>query len=206
MLRLGSARAYPPGESLLRYGDRDNHVVLLLDGVVKVVVDSAVGKEAVLAVRVGGDLVGELAAIDGGARSATVIACGHVRTRVVGRVEFDAFLRRSPDTAHEISRMITERLRWSDRRRVDFVARSAAGRLAKVLLEIADGYGRVVDDGCELDVSLTQVELGSLAGLAKRTVEKHMADLQAAKLIEARYRHIRLLDVVGLREVAGLST
>jgi CRP/FNR family transcriptional regulator, cyclic AMP receptor protein len=205
LLRLGYPRQYGPGESVLRYGDRDDHVVLLLDSVVKVVVNSSEGVDALLAVRVGGDLVGELAAIDGSARSANVIACGAVHTRVISRAEFDAFLRRSPDTAYAVTRMISERLRWSDRRRVDFVARSALARLAHVLLEIADSYGRESAGRRELTVPLTQAELGSLAGMARRTVEKQVSELQAAGLIEVRYRNITLLDMNGLRSVAGLA-
>ncbi len=204
LLRLGHPRTYSAGEYLLRHGDGDNHALLLLRGVVKVVASSENGADALLAVRVGGDLVGELAAIDGGVRSASVIACGDVRTRWLSRDEFNSFFGKTSESVREVTRMIGERLRWSDRRRVDFVARPAASRLARVLLEIGDSYGRVVGDRCTIGVSLTQVELGSLAGLAKRTVEKHLADLQSEKLIEVGYRFITLVDLPALRDVAGI--
>lgn len=167
-------------------------------------VHSPVGAEILLAVRVGGDLVGEMAVLDGSRRSANVVACGDVDARIVRQAEINQFLARTPQAAYEVSRMISGRLRWSDRRRVDFVARSPLGRLAHVLAEIAETYGRRAGDRWELDIPLTQAELGSLAGMARRTVEKQFAELVAAGVVESSYRGYTVHNMVGLRSVANL--
>jgi CRP/FNR family cyclic AMP-dependent transcriptional regulator len=204
LLALGHERRFPAKSNLLQFGDPGDHAILLLTGVVKVLVHSPVGAEVLLAVRVGGDLVGEMAVLDGSRRSANVVSCGEVDARIVRQAEMNQFLARTPEVAYEVSRMISGRLRWSDRRRVDFVARSPLGRLAHVLAEIAETYGRRLGDRWELDIPLTQAELGSLAGMARRTVEKRFAELVAAGVVESSYRGYTVLDMVGLRRVADL--
>ncbi|MDT7787576.1 MAG: hypothetical protein QOF58_5995, partial [Pseudonocardiales bacterium] len=190
--------------NLLRFGDPGDHAILLLSGVVKVLVNSPVGAEVLLAVRIGGDLVGEMAVLDGSNRSANVVACGEVWARVIRRAEINLFLEKTPQAAYEVSRTISGRLRWSDRRRVDFVARSPLGRLAHVLAEMAETYGRRLDGRWELDIPLTQAELGSLAGMARRTVEKRFAELVAAGVVESSYRGYTVLDMDALQRVADL--
>jgi CRP/FNR family transcriptional regulator, cyclic AMP receptor protein len=78
---LGAQARYPAGRVLMREAEETTFVLLLLDGVVKATGRAAGEREALLAVRMGGDLIGELAAVDGRPRSATVTTCGPVTAR-----------------------------------------------------------------------------------------------------------------------------
>src|SRR5215467_8014176 len=71
---LGRKRTYDTGERLITEGDSDTHVIVLVDGRVKVTCSEEDGTEVLLAIRGAGDVVGERAAIDQDARSATVTA------------------------------------------------------------------------------------------------------------------------------------
>jgi CRP/FNR family transcriptional regulator, cyclic AMP receptor protein len=204
LLALGVEKTFPAKSLLIRAGDHGDYVVLLLDSVAKIVVHSENGLDILLGVRVGGDLVGELAVIAGTTRSADVVACGALRARVINRTDFDTFLQRTPGAAYEVSSMLGERLRWADRRRVDFVARNAVARLANVIVEIAETYGASTDGRWELGVPLTQAELGTLAGMAQRTAEKHLMELSRAGVVELRYREITVVDMAELRRHADL--
>lgn len=104
LLGLGAKQQYAdPGRVLLREGERTSSVYLLLANVVKVT-GATDGGEALLAIRVGGDLVGELAALDDRPRLATVTTAGTVLARVIGQGEFISFLTRNPDVALAITR------------------------------------------------------------------------------------------------------
>jgi CRP-like cAMP-binding protein len=72
LLEPGTMREYPADRRLISQGDTSTFAVVLLDGVVKVTGVSSAGREALLAIRAGGDIVGELAAIDGRPRSCTI--------------------------------------------------------------------------------------------------------------------------------------
>jgi CRP/FNR family transcriptional regulator, cyclic AMP receptor protein len=65
------------GQTLISEGEQADDIFLLLDASVKVSAQLDAGGRALLAIRIGGDVVGEIAAMDGGTRSATVSACGH---------------------------------------------------------------------------------------------------------------------------------
>ncbi|MEV6398547.1 Crp/Fnr family transcriptional regulator [Streptomyces sp. NPDC051907] len=168
--------AYPAHRQLLQQGDESRHVLLLTQGVVKVVASSESGYEMLLAVRIGGDLVGEMAAFEERPRSGTVIACSDVTARIIQMSTLETFLTDHPDAMKAMMRMLSARLRWANRRRIDFRAYDALTRLARLLAELSQVYGIPVPGSggkrTVLGVMLTQPELASLAGLALGTAEK----------------------------------
>ncbi|XIG75923.1 Crp/Fnr family transcriptional regulator [Streptomyces sp. SGAir0957] len=206
LLSQGTLINYPAHRTLLQQGEESRHVLLLTSGVVKVVASAESGYDMLLAVRIGGDLVGEMAAFEDRPRSGTVIACGDVTARIIQMRTLEAFLARHPDATLAILRMICARLRWANRRRVDFQAYDFLTRLARVLAELCQAYAQPAPDAhatrCDLGVTLTQKELASLAGLKLNTAEKNLAALTAQGLVERHYRNITICDVPKLFEFA----
>ncbi|MFP8944344.1 Crp/Fnr family transcriptional regulator [Streptomyces fenghuangensis] len=206
ILRQGTPMTYPPNRVLLQQGDESRHVLLITSGVVKVVASSESGYDMLLAVRVAGDLVGEMAAFEERPRSGTVVACGDVTARIIQVRSLEAFLSRHPDAMRAVLHMLCARLRWANRRRIDFQAYDALTRLARVLAELCQAYAQPAPDGdgrrCDLGVTLTQKELASLAGLKLNTAEKKLAALTAQGLVERSYRNITICDVPKLLEFA----
>ncbi|URN12753.1 Crp/Fnr family transcriptional regulator [Streptomyces radiopugnans] len=133
----------------------------------KVVASSESGYDMLLAVRVAGDLVGEMAAFEERPRSGTVVACGDVTARILQVRALEDFLSRHPDAMRAVLHMLCARLRWANRRRIDFQAYDSLTRLARVLAELCQAYAQPAPDGdgkrCDLGVTLTQRELASLA-------------------------------------------
>ncbi|WP_282791101.1 Crp/Fnr family transcriptional regulator [Streptomyces sp. CC224B] len=206
LLHQGTPMTYPPNRALLQQGDESRHVLLLTGGVVKVVASAECGYEMLLAVRIAGDLVGEMAAFEERPRSGTVIACGDVTARIIQMRTLETFLSRHPDAMRAILHMLCARLRWANRRRIDFQAYDSLTRLARVLAELCQAYAQPAPDGdgrrCDLGVTLTQRELASLAGLKLNTAEKKLAELTAQGLVERSYRNITICDVPKLFEFA----
>lgn len=207
LLQLGTRCRYVPEEVLIREGDRSNHVVLLRSGFVKVTSRLENGHEALLAIRVGGDIVGEMAAMDEGAtRSATVTACGEIAASIVREADLRVFLDSHPEAARAVNRIVVRRLRWANQRRVEFGAYSVKVRLARVLAELAASYGHPVPRGLVISVDLTQPELAALTGSAEVTIHKALAELRQAGLITTGYRRTTVLDLARLRETARLES
>lgn len=197
-MSLGTPMVYPAHRQLLQQGDESRHVLLLTRGVAKVVASSESGYEMLLAIRVAGDLVGEMAAFEDQPRSGTVIACSEVTARIIQFNALEGFLARHPDAMRAMLAMLCARLRWANRRRIDFRAYDSLTRLARVLAELSQAYGHQVPDGSAsqqvLDVTLNQAELASLAGLALPTTEKALASLSKLGLVERSYRKITVCD------------
>jgi CRP-like cAMP-binding protein len=205
LFSLGTLRQFGPGELLLIEGDRSDFVVLLLDGFVKITSTTPDGREALLAIRMAGDLVGELAALDGRPRLATASAGGAVLARVISARDFADCLHRHPPIAAGVNRVVTAKLRMSTQRRVDFGGREAKVRLARVLMEIYGGSsGGAATDG-RLGVILTQSELAGLIGASEPTVHKALRALREDGVIDTGYRQLVIRDVDALRAVAGTT-
>lgn len=205
LLRLGTARQYAGGSVLLREGERSTHVLLFLTAVAKVTANLENGQMALLGIRVSGDIVGEMAAIDGGPRSATMTTCGETELRIIHRAEFVAFLRSCPEANIAVSGMISRRLRWANRRRMDFKGYPPRIRLARVLVELAEAYGHTDLDGVILLADLTQNELGAFVGADTDTIGKALRRLRDDdKVIRTRYRKITICDLHALKTLAHM--
>jgi CRP/FNR family cyclic AMP-dependent transcriptional regulator len=133
LLRLGVRRSAGASQVILREGAREDHIIILINALTKVAVEMGDGRHALLDVRISGDVVGEISALNGTPRSATVTTCRPSVLQIVRRADFRAFLRNHPQAALEMAGIVADRLRWANRRRVDFAAYPVRVRLARVL-------------------------------------------------------------------------
>ncbi|QLQ36240.1 Crp/Fnr family transcriptional regulator [Micromonospora robiginosa] len=205
LLAVGIRRSVKESQVVLREGALESHVVLLDDALAKVTVEMADGRQALLAIRMSGDIVGEISALNGTPRTATVTACRASIVRIIHRNAFRAFLRSNPDAATEVAGIVADRLRWANRRRVDFASYPVKVRLARVLWEIATAYGRRSREGLVVDVGLTQSELATLCGAAEISLQKALGTMREAGILATGYREIVILNSQGLRAVADLD-
>jgi len=199
---LGGVRRYPAGAALFHERDAGDAVLLLLAGRVKLSSLTGAGREAVLAIREPGDLIGEMAAIDDGPRSATALALEPVEVLSVAAPAFVAFLERTPGVAVTMLRTLSRRLRDADRKRVEFLAQDTVGRVCSRLVELADRFGVPEDDGVHVDVAITQDELAGWTGSSREAAIRALHALRELGWIETRRRGVTLLDVEMLRRRA----
>ena len=115
LTQRGRQRRWPAGASLFLEGESCSTVVIVVSGRVKVFSLTEQGEEIVLAVRGPGALLGELSAVDGAPRGASVAALEPVVALVVPIKAFIDFLRQHGQAAIVLLQMVTARLRDSDR-------------------------------------------------------------------------------------------
>jgi CRP/FNR family transcriptional regulator/CRP/FNR family cyclic AMP-dependent transcriptional regulator len=165
-------RRYRRGEVVFHQGDPGDTLHVILQGRVKVVLDTEDGAEAVLFVFGPGDLFGEVALLDGGARSATVTALEPLQTATLRRSAFLALLRRDPAALEAVLVALARTIRRTTDELADLVGLDIDDRLAKKLLELARTHGHPVDGGIQIDLRLTQEELGAMVDTTRATVNK----------------------------------
>lgn len=204
LLRLGTSCRYVADETVIEEGDLSSHVVLIRSGFAKVTARRDNSDEALLAIRVGGDVVGEMAAMDHAPRSATVTACGEITASVVQSSDLQGFLQDHPDAAMTLAGIVAQRLRWANQRRIEFGGYPAKVRLARVLAELAASYGHPVLRGLVIGVTLTQPELAALTGSREVTIYKALRELRQEGLLTTGYRRITVLNLQRLRKIAQL--
>ncbi|MFG2721831.1 Crp/Fnr family transcriptional regulator [Streptomyces sp. NPDC048416] len=202
LLTLGVRARYEADRILMREDDHTDFVLILLDGVVKATGRTQDGRDALLAVRMGGDLVGEFAAVDSAPRSATVTTCGPVVARMATRAAFLDCMRRDQRIADAVSRSIVAKLRLANAHRINFTGCDVATRLARVLHHLAMTYGERAGAGAVIHWPITQPELATLAGAAEPSVHKVLRRLRAAGAVSTGYRTVRVDDLSLLHAIA----
>ena len=169
---VGAARTFSAGTHLLRERDRTTFVILLLSGWCVVATDTNRGSRLILALRGPGEIVGDLAAVDRGPRSATVTALGPVEGAVIPGERFRGFLAAKPNAAAVAMQQLASRLRSSDEERRSLVAASVLQRTAARLTELAVRAGTPVADGVLIDLPLPQHDLAAYVGSTREAVAK----------------------------------
>ncbi|MFC4506243.1 MULTISPECIES: Crp/Fnr family transcriptional regulator [Streptomyces] len=210
--RLGARRRYAVADVLIHEGDHTQELVVLHKGLVKVTARLDDGRVSLMDIRIAGDVVGEVAAMGVGPRSATVTACGDVVAAVVPRPELEAFLRAHPEMSLSLIEMVCGRLRRSDRLRLELRGYPVPVRLARVIVELAESYGqpRQMLKGLDwnrlrIDVNLSQSEFAALTASTTHTVHKALAQLRKDKIITTGCRQTSIEDMARLRKAARLA-
>ena len=108
---LGVEAQLEQGTLLWKEGDPGDHVVLLLDGLVEITHDTPEGEVVALRTLEAGSIMGEIAALDGRPRSATVKASSPCRIVRVPAADFRSLLHRRPDMLEELFLTQVERVR-----------------------------------------------------------------------------------------------
>jgi CRP-like cAMP-binding protein len=204
----GRFARFSPQETLIRQYTDQRSVFLLISGCVKVTADlEAADTRALLAIRVGGDVLGELSAMDGQRRSATVQVCGRepAIACVIDGPEFFRVLTKYPDALLTLTAAVGVKLRAATRRRVDFLNCTAPVRMARALVELADDHGQRVPEGIMIGVNLKQIELGTLIGVHEAAAQRALRRLRQAGLVETSHRRPIIRDIERLRAVAQLD-
>ncbi|WP_328612533.1 Crp/Fnr family transcriptional regulator [Amycolatopsis sp. NBC_00355] len=202
-LELGTAVTYGARQKIIRQGEESHHVLVLVDGIVKVFVETEFGSPVLLGLRGRGDLLGEMSVLEGRPRSANVMTCTAAHVKLIKSAQLKNFLDRNPDAWSAVAASLSSRLHWANKRRAEFVACPAPVRVGRVLAEITGRYGVRTAEGWDLDVSLTQAEIASLAGVALATFEKALQLLHRAGLVRRQYRRIVVDDLEGLALFGG---
>jgi CRP-like cAMP-binding protein len=196
------ARHFERGATLMHQDEVPGRVMVLERGHAKVTLLADDGKEIVLAFRGPGDLLGELSALGGEPRCATVRALEPIDAMAMAAADFDAFLEEHPRVALLILRVVIAHLREADRQQFEFAAYHTLGRVAKRLVDLAERFGEPADGGVRIGLSISQEELAGWAGASREATTKALHDLRMMSLIETQRLHITIRSVDKLRHIA----
>lgn len=197
----GRLRRYRRGDTLMRQGDATDSVVVLMEGRVKIAIDTADGRTIIVNFYRQGDVVGEFEALGGyTTRVASVIALDDMSCRVFTGDEFREYLLAHPAAALALIHVMIQRLDAADRRRMDGTMVESTRRLALFLLEISGGWDASPGDALDATVPLPQHDLASLIGVSRNSVVRALTKLRSLGLVTVTGEHIRIPDAGALRD------
>lgn len=192
------------GGVLFRKGDPGDRLYVVLAGRIAIGTTSEEGKEVVFNVLGRGAVFGEIALLDGKARTADATAMAESHLLVLERKDFMPFLESHPEVAARLIAVLCERVRWVSESYEDALFMDLPARLAKRLLLLAETYGEPVrPEGVRIEIKLSQQDLGKMTGVSRESVNKLMRAWQDDGLIALDRGRVVILDKDRLEALIG---
>ncbi len=192
-------------EELFHQGDKSDEAYAIARGKLKASVTSEDGREITFAICKEGEIVGEVAMLAGGRRTATVTALTPLEVLVIRRRDLLDLMQRKPEIAIACLAALASRLAHVSQAMEDTLFRNLPNRLARLLVTLADEYGVDEPDGTRIDLELSQTELGNLVGATREAVNKQMRAFEQNEVLVMRDRKVWIVDRRPLEELSGPS-
>ena len=196
-------RTFRRGEVVFHRGDPAGALHIIRSGRVKVTLPSVEGNETLLTLLTAGDCFGEIAALDGGPRSATITAVEPTETLALFREDLLTCAQEQPALALALITTLAGRLRRTDAWLEDAYFQDLDTRLARRLVELADEHGRPTAEGIEVAFPLTQSDLAGMLGVTRVSVNRLLGVYQDAGLLRLGKGSFTVLRSDALRRRAG---
>lgn len=201
---MGQEREFSPGEILIQEGHSADHVMIVMRGWVKITTLRADRRLIVLSLRGRYEIIGESGWLRGRPHSASVQALDRVKILDIPAARFDAFINANTHAAAVLAEAMVDRMYESDRRMTAQIAAAGPGRLATVLIELADRYGdaAATDGAISMALPLNHTELAAMVGLRRETVARTFTAWRRQGIVSTQHRWITILDPSALREIS----
>lgn len=200
---LARARSYRARETIVEKGEPARHLYVLLRGRAKAVTRGADGSDTALNVMGPGQVFGEIAILDGQPRSATVTTLEPCDMAVLDVDAFRSFLATHPSVAVKLLAVLAGRVRDLTTRLEDRTSLEVPARLAKQLLWLAQHHGVASGAGAQIELRLSQQDLGDLIGATRESVNKSISEWTRAGMLRQGRDRLEIFDLAALREIAG---
>ena len=196
-------RSVPKGSTIFEKGDAGVGLIGVVSGSVKISVNSADGRDIVLNIIRPGEVFGEIALLDGRARTANATAMSDCELVVIERREFIPFLRSEPDVTLKLMEILCSRLRKTSEQVQDVTFLNLSTRLAKTLLRLTANAGPSRSVG---KVAITQREISQIVGRSRESTNKQLRAWARRGWIRLERGSVTVLKAEKLEELAATGS
>ena len=187
-------RRFAPKDTIFTPGDPDDQLYFLLSGTVRLYKIYGDYKEATTALLRDGGVFGKLNLVEGRWQDVFAEAVTEARVASIQKAALERVIKRDPEFALKLFSSLSERLRQSDEVIESLLHREVSTRLATLLLNLGERFGKDGQAGVLIGVRLTHQELANMIASTREAVSKVMSELQRDGVIESRSRRVAILD------------
>ena len=188
------------GATIFSKGDPGTSLIAVISGTVKISISSADGRNAILNLIGAGEIFGEVAVLDGKARTTDAIANSNCEIFVIDRREFLPFVRSQPALAMKFIELLCTRLRWTSDQVEEVILQDLPGRLASALIRLTERHK--VAEGSRT-IAVTQQEISEMVGMSRESINKQLRAWASRSWVRLEHGAIVVLDVAPLQGIAG---
>src|ERR1700716_1010810 len=186
------------GTTIVSKGDPGNSLIAVISGTVKISVSSPDGRSAIFNLIGPGEIIGEIAVLDGQARTADATANTNCEIFVIDRREFLPFVRSHPALAMKFIELLCAKLRWTSDQVEQVILQNLPGRLASALIRLAEKHKLAPGDQT---IAVTQQEMSEMVGMTRESINKQLRVWAARKWVRLEHGAIVVLNAEPLQEL-----
>lgn len=194
--RLGTLKSFYKDTIILSEKDDGSALFVIVSGKVKVarVSNDDKTKEVILTLLNPSDFFGEMALLDGLTRSATVTSLEDSQIFIIQRNDFLNLIKENPEVSIALLQELTQRLRAAGMKIKALSLKDAEGKVATVLLQLADDMGRIKQGVVEIEKLPFQHELANMAGTSRETISRTLHTFAKKGLVELEGNKLRIIS------------
>lgn len=195
---------YKKGQVLFGEGSYPFGVFCINSGKIKLSHIGDDGKEQIVRLLRGGDVLGYRALLSGDRYGAAAIALEDTTCCFIPKELFMNILKNDASLSFEIMKLLSDELHKAEQKITHLAQKPVRERLAETLLFIKETYG-FEQDAITLAVRLSREEIANLVGTATESVIRLLSDFKKSGMIDLEGKNIRLLDIPSLLKTANLQ-
>ncbi len=199
--KLGIRKNFVKDAVVLFEHETGSALFVIVNGKVKVSRVSDDGKEVILTILSESDFFGEMAILDGLSRSANVTAMEDSELFIIQRNDFLALLKKHPEIAIALLQELTQRLRSADMKIKSLSLKDAEGKVATVILQLADDIGKIKQGTVEIEKLPFQHDLANMAGTSRETISRTLHSFAKKGMVELDGSRLRIIDYEKFKEL-----
>jgi CRP-like cAMP-binding protein len=166
-----------PGDVLFEQGEESDGLYIVISGIVRIYLTAGDGREATISLLEDGEMIGEIALLDGLPRSAGAAALTPTKLIFIPHRPFCDLLDSSTQLSRQVMLMLCERLRAANKQVDQAIFHDLRYRLLVLLRQIAVIHGRIEKDVAVVDLDVTQGMLAQMLGASREAVNKQLRAL-----------------------------
>ena len=190
----GGVRTYPRNTIIINEGERSDTFFIILSGRVKVFGSDESGKEITYTTHGPGEYVGEMA-LDGSARTASVMTIEPTACSVVSGADLKAFIAENPEFALHLIHKLIRRARGATESVKNLALLDVYGRICVLLTTLAEDSDGVL----QIRDKLTQQDIADRVGSSREMVSRIFKELINGGYVSLESGHWRILKKLPAR-------
>lgn len=196
---------YKKGQVIFYQDNPPFGLYCLSTGKIKVTKTGSDGKESIVRLAKGGDILGHRSLFSQTNYTATATTLEETTICFIDKKYILQAIEKNPSIALNIIQKLSQEMGAAESKNASMFQKNVRERLAELLLTLSSSYGIKEANRIKLDIKLTREEMASMIGTASETIIRFMSEFKDEGLIEQEGKTIFITDEAALIELANIN-
>ncbi|ENQ3080341.1 Crp/Fnr family transcriptional regulator [Bacillus cereus] len=176
---MSKHKQFKKGQPLIHEGEKSDTLFIINKGQVKLSKLTPQGKEQILHILTSGECFCELNIFNCDEKSNfSAYAMEDTKICMLKKNDMDSIIERNPGIALKLLKTVTKRLAHTENLAHNLATNDPEVRIAYIILEFCEKYGKDTDKGIIINLPLTREEIASYIGVTRETISRKFSKFE----------------------------